>query len=124
MSVELYSTTWLSCHPALVFTPSRAATAKPAGNTGPRSMSHTMCMSTPLVSWVACLRKGGDLPEVEAAVHGRLDDLPVADDRLLGVPADGFGLVVGPDAQREAELVRLAVAVGDDDVAGLEVGDS
>ena len=68
-------------------------------------------------------RQGGDLPQVQTAVEWRLDDLPVADNRLFGVPAGGLGLVVGPDAQREAKLIRLAVAVGDDDVAGFEVGD-
>jgi len=61
-----------------------------------------------------------DLPEREAAGERRGHDLPVADDRLLGIPADRLGLVVGPDAQRIAVGVGLAVAVGDDDVASLE----
>jgi hypothetical protein len=62
-------------------------------------------------------RKRGDLPHRQSAVERRRDDLPLADDRLFRVPADRLGLVVGPDAQREAELVGLAVAVGDHDVA-------
>ena len=64
--------------------------------------------------------QGGDLPQVEPAVERRGDDLPVADHRLLGIPAHRLRLVVSPDAQREPELVGLAVAVGDDDVAGRE----
>src|SRR5690606_8137396 len=42
---------------------------------------------------------------------------------LLRVPADGVGHVVGPDAQREAEPVRVTVAVGDHDVARGERAD-
>src|SRR2546423_382012 len=106
MSVELYSTTWLSCHPALVFTPSRAATARARvgmGGGAPR-------------------REGGDPPRPKAAAERRLDGLPVPDARLFRVPADGLRLVVRPDALGKAELVGLAVAVGDDHVAGLEVG--
>ena len=42
MSVELYSTTCESCQPADTFTAQRAVTARPAPNTGPRSMSAMM----------------------------------------------------------------------------------
>jgi hypothetical protein len=49
-------------------------------------------------------------------------DLPLLDHRLVGVPADRVGRVVGPDGVGIAVLVRVAVGVGDDDVAGLEVG--
>ena len=64
-----------------------------------------------------------DLPEVQAAVEGRLHELPVADDTFLGVPTDRVGLVVCPDAERIAVFVGLAVAMGDDDVADLELRD-
>ena len=39
-----------SCQPDETFTPQRAATARPASKTGPRSMSQTMCMFTAFVS--------------------------------------------------------------------------
>jgi hypothetical protein len=68
-------------------------------------------------------RQGRDFPQVEPAVEGRVQDLPVADDRLLAVPAERVRLVVGPDAQRVAVDVGLAVAVGDDDIAALEAAD-
>ena len=64
-----------------------------------------------------------DFPEIEAAVEGRLHELPIAYDAFLGVPADRVWLVVCPDAERVAVFVGLAVAVGDDDVADLELGD-
>jgi hypothetical protein len=68
-------------------------------------------------------RQRGDLPEIQTAIEGRRQDLPVTDHGLLPVPADGVGLVVGPDAQGIAVGVGLSVAVGDDDVAGLEARD-
>ena len=62
-------------------------------------------------------RKCRHLPEAQAAVEWRLDELPLADHGLLAVPADGVVGVVGPDPVRVAVLVGAAVAVGDDNVA-------
>ena len=66
-------------------------------------------------------RQGRHLPEAQATVERGLVDLPLLDHRLFGVPADRVRRVVCPDRVRVAVLVRIAVGVGDDDVAGLEV---